>query len=526
LKHWSEYKDEKDMYDFSIFTTDDDKNIDPNWLLLSNSIVIDHTSMTRVIAKNRIGTRQFANKPNDHLWALPCYNGITLEERINYIRNLENDGCIHILAVGNLNVTVNVFNRLPKDQKFVIHLIGYHDLPTGFKDALNKNITVDNHKQLDFNEIIEISKKCHCAIVDYTTNTDHATGISMSGGVPLSFTLLLPMIISKQNNEFYKFKNVIEFDANTTLQDIDIKINENNTIIDYKALDEERETLIKHADSTFKHIMCGTDVNAIASLTECKIPKKIYMTWETKDFDPEFERIINKWRENNPSYELIIFTKEERSDFIRNNFSQKVFDAYTRITPGAFKADLWRYCILYKYGGVYVDIDTLCIGKLDDIIKSNMDFVSVTDLNENPHDGKYNISNGFIAVKPEHPVLQDAINRIVDNVEKKLVPLRPLDFSGPGVFGKALNTYLGLPEESSFYGKTGFVNNSTYLLKFEPFTEYVKDPETGYVLFQNKNGNLEITHLYRRECAKIQDFVSWLTCEPNKIIADSNHIFI
>ena len=26
------------------------------------------------------------------------------------------------------------------------------------------------------------------------------------------------------------------------------------------------------------------------------------------------------------------------------------------MVPGAYKADLWRYCILYIYGGIYIDI--------------------------------------------------------------------------------------------------------------------------------------------------------------------------
>ena len=24
------------------------------------------------------------------------------------------------------------------------------------------------------------------------------------------------------------------------------------------------------------------------------------------------------------------------------------------------KADLWRYCVIYKYGGIYADADTVC----------------------------------------------------------------------------------------------------------------------------------------------------------------------
>ena len=42
--------------------------------------------------------------------------------------------------------------------------------------------------------------------------------------------------------------------------------------------------------------------------------------------------------------------------FIRSAFPPDVVAAYDRLIPTAFKADLWRYCVLYKFGGVYLDI--------------------------------------------------------------------------------------------------------------------------------------------------------------------------
>jgi hypothetical protein len=61
----------------------------------------------------------------------------------------------------------------------------------------------------------------------------------MSGSVPLAFSLLTPLIISKQNNAVYNFKNVIEYDLNS----ID-KICIDKNIINYNKLAEERNELI------------------------------------------------------------------------------------------------------------------------------------------------------------------------------------------------------------------------------------------------------------------------------------------
>ena len=47
-------------------------------------------------------------------------------------------------------------------------------------------------------------------------------------------------------------------------------------------------------------------------------------------------------------------------EFIKNNFDLDILNAYDILKPGAFKADLWRCCILYIYGGIYLDIKYGC----------------------------------------------------------------------------------------------------------------------------------------------------------------------
>jgi len=50
-----------------------------------------------------------------------------------------------------------------------------------------------------------------------------------------------------------------------------------------------------------------------------------------------------------------LFHDAECRDFIAQEYPPDVLMAYDRLIPTAFKADLWRYCVLYKYGGVYLD---------------------------------------------------------------------------------------------------------------------------------------------------------------------------
>ena len=65
---------------------------------------------------------------------------------------------------------------------------------------------------------------------------------------------------------------------------------------------------------------------------------------------------VDKLKRDNPEFEHHILDASEQREFIKANFEADVLLAYDTLIPAAFKADLWRYCILYKKGGIYVDI--------------------------------------------------------------------------------------------------------------------------------------------------------------------------
>jgi len=252
------------------------------------------------------------------------------------------------------------------------------------------------------------------------------------------------------------------------------------------------------------------------------IPKNIFQTWEVSEekIGIEMRNLINTWKEKNPTYKYLLYDAKDRQNFIKNNFSKKIYDVYCRILPGAYKADLWRYCVLYINGGVYIDVDTICIGNLDDFLHKGIDFICPIDFNRNVMEGTHNLSNGFIASVPKSKILKYCIDIIIYQIDNNIIPDSKLNFRGPGVLGRAMNTYLNLPEYNSFIGKEGKCDN-VYFLKFEETTEYVKDISTNNILFQNKNGNKEIEIIYNNEIKRLENFICWVRSskilKPNKI---------
>jgi mannosyltransferase OCH1-like enzyme len=244
-----------------------------------------------------------------------------------------------------------------------------------------------------------------------------------------------------------------------------------------------------------------------------KIPQNIFQTWKTKQISSGFQTLIQTWKEKNPNYTHFLFDDEDCSQFIQQHFDNRIYNAYSRIIPGAFKADFWRYCILYIYGGVYVDIDTICYNSIDLFLNDDLEFITPIDLNNCPSIGSHNLFNAFIASIPKHPILLDCITRIVHNIENNIIPSSNLDFSGPGVLGRAANKFMNLHEESNFIGREGVcVFHKMCFLKFVYGTEIVKN-EKNIVLFQNKNGNLKIREIYDNEIKNISDHVDWGKCK-------------
>lgn len=502
-KSFMDFKQFKDNFDFIFVPTDDDKYIQSEWIN-NRYIAIQHTNNVRNhYFTNNLGIRPFVTNYID--WALPCYTILNEYDKIN----LNEVDAINIAIIGgNNDYNYNIINKLQSSKRINLFIIGRNTLL--FKHELlnfnNNNFYVNIHNNIPTNDLLNILKKCDYILTDTTFNTDHINGISMSGSIPIAFSTLTPLIISKQNNEFYKFKNVIEFDYDS-VEPIILS----NDIINIEDLKKERNELI----SMF-HFHLSNIIEANTNKNIISIPKKIIQTWKHKDLNSEFQKIVDLWKINNPNYTYTFFDDRDCEQFIKEYFDEDVLNIYNCIIPGAYKSDLFRYCYLYINGGVYIDIDTLCIGKLDDFLLPNVEFIVPIDLNITHLEGNHNIFNTFIGSIPKHPILLNCINKIVFHIKNNIIPQSKLDFTGPGLLGRCVNLFLQNGETESFVSKEG-INNNIYFLKFEPRTEYVKDIN-GSILFQNKNGNNYIIELYKRECDKLSNYVSWVNCHKNKLV--------
>ena len=113
------------------------------------------------------------------------------------------------------------------------------------------------------------------------------------------------------------------------------------------------------------------------------IPKNIYQTHKSINYintKPKLVKAIKSWVKHTKEFNYFFYNNQMCNDFIKNNFDENVYKAYSMLPMPVMKADLWRYCIIYKYGGIYADTDTVC--KINPNIFINNSFLTIVPENE------------------------------------------------------------------------------------------------------------------------------------------------
>ena len=191
-----------------------------------------------------------------------------------------------------------------------------------------------------------------------------------------------------------------------------------------------------------------------------KIPYIFFQTASTnivyKKIADEIKKVLNR----NPHYEYFFFTDEDARIFLLNHFSDEIVKTFVNLIPGAYKADFFRYCFLYIYGGLYIDINKEIYQDFDEIIDQDYDFMSCID-RFNFTGGKFGIWQAIIACPPGLLILKLAIEKIIDNVKNNFYGFSCLEPTGPLLLGKTFLTVYGF---QPYYANIYKIENS--LIKF------------------------------------------------------------
>lgn len=170
------------------------------------------------------------------------------------------------------------------------------------------------------------------------------------------------------------------------------------------------------------------------------------------------------------NYDYRFMTTENRSDFIKENFSPDIFENYSKIQIGAAQADFWRLLVLYKHGGVYMDIDAHLIWPLNSIIKSTQTELYIVIKRQE-------ISNYFIASRSDNINFKKMIDIVLKNIKENTIK-NVYVLTGPGV----INQVVSIPKvDTVYYRYTCNQGNFT-----NDFFQYIDKEEGKWTRAQEK----------------------------------------
>ena len=249
------------------------------------------------------------------------------------------------------------------------------------------------------------------------------------------------------------------------------------------------------------------------------IPLNIYLTWSIKKLPKKMQENVDRMKTTNPEFNIHIFDCDERREFIKNNFPDDILSAYDILNPGAYKADLWRLCILYINGGIYVDIKQNCI--------NNFKFIALTEREhlvlDRPgwwKDGEIGLYNALIIAKPKNAFLLRCINKISENVKNREYSLNDLYPTGPGLLGEEYIKMLKENEstmESELNKLDICMENEQMIFNNVPILEFYKEYRAEQKLFAKTKSYGEIYKLKEIYNKVVEKFVNFIENFNNSI---------
>jgi mannosyltransferase OCH1-like enzyme len=205
-----------------------------------------------------------------------------------------------------------------------------------------------------------------------------------------------------------------------------------------------------------------------------EIPLNIFQTWSTKQLPPYMKQCVESVKQENPEFEHYLFDDHDCLQFLRTHYDTDVVHAYQTLKPGAFKADLWRYCILYTYGGIYLDIKYHCVDGFKLITMTDDEYFVCDDI-ERVH--QLAVHNAFMVTKPNNQILYKCIQQIVKNVQMKFYGTDSLQLTGP-----LLMIQYFTPEEKEKLQRLHYVHNNAIAYKdtiiLQHYPEYREEQRT------------------------------------------------
>ncbi|EGW31718.1 uncharacterized protein SPAPADRAFT_155280 [Spathaspora passalidarum NRRL Y-27907] len=219
------------------------------------------------------------------------------------------------------------------------------------------------------------------------------------------------------------------------------------------------------------------------------IPKMVWQMWKVpldhEEFPGDYRDYHQTWLDKASDYEHIFKTNDEYDAVVNELYADipEVLHAYNILPQTILKCDFSRYLLLYAYGGIYADLDTILWKPIDTWITNQKSYLhrpldpGIIVGIENDEGAR--INNWTILSKKGHPMLAELINQITEHTlwreetgQLKAIFRNPrdnvIDWTGPGRFTDMTYKYLNNILQTDF-------DRFETIIEY-PLLEYIRNP--------------------------------------------------
>lgn len=189
----------------------------------------------------------------------------------------------------------------------------------------------------------------------------------------------------------------------------------------------------------YNRVILPTDT---ASRERNCIPRIIHVSHKSRCLPQDLIEHLQQWKHQFPNYSIYFHDDEAVSRLFHEDWPEfpqlKTFMKCIR-HEGAIKIDIWRLLILYRYGGIYTDIDNIPLDALTPELIENPGISAfvLSDYGNRP-------SQWFMSMEPGHVWAYMSVMEILQNVynmENVALP-KPVFETGPGAVHEAFIKFM------------------------------------------------------------------------------------
>jgi mannosyltransferase OCH1-like enzyme len=176
------------------------------------------------------------------------------------------------------------------------------------------------------------------------------------------------------------------------------------------------------------------------------IPRLLCQTWRSATLPEAARRLQAGWRSRNPEFTYRFYDDAACRAVVAAAFPDYLAD-YDRLPVPVMRADVFRYAVIFRDGGLYADVDMECLKPIGPVLKGGSCIFSVeahlgrTRQRELGYARGLQVANCIFAAEPRHPLLGAAVARSIElfRAHDSGQPIPVEDITGPRMLTRLIS---------------------------------------------------------------------------------------